>query len=195
MASIYILRLKNDRYYVGRSVLPHDRILQHFSGVTTASVWTKIYPPEEVLAIHPITSPFDEDKYVKEMMYLHGIEKVRGGSYSDVNLDENTIKFLLREIRGATDGCFRCGSTKHFVSACPREKERKERKEPSVKREDIICYICHKPGHIAPICPHRLPNASKKKLSMKKKGSKSITCYRCYQKGHLSSTCPTLKEK
>jgi len=133
-------------------------------------------------------STFDEDKYVKEMMYLHGIDKVRGGSYVEVTLNEETINFLRREIRGATDGCFKCGSTKHFASSCKKKDDLVSLVSSSSSKEKapIICYICQEAGHVATTCPQKIKPGKKKRVSKKK----VITCYRCNKKGHYSTACP-----
>lgn len=43
MVSIYILELKEGKYYVGKSNNPDDRISKHFTG--NGSEWTKKYNP------------------------------------------------------------------------------------------------------------------------------------------------------
>ena len=55
-------------------------------------------------------------------MCKHGIDKVRGGSYSKLVLDGNDIEFLKKEIRGASDTCFICGGN-HFVTECPNKQK------------------------------------------------------------------------
>ena len=178
MTSIYILRLADDKFYVGKSSVVQDRILQHFSN--EGSIWTRLHRPLDIMAIHPDSSPFDEDKWTKEMMGMYGIDNVRGGSYVETELDDETVKFLEREMRGATDKCFFCGSSKHFASACRRSKiVKKEEKREAVNKEEIVCYKCQKTGHYSTACKSR-------------KKKKSVTCFRCNKKGHYASKCPTL---
>ena len=64
------------------------------------------------------TSQFDEDKYVKEYMAKYGIENVRGGTYSNVVLDDNSIAVLEKEIRHSKNLCTRCGRDSHFIKDC-----------------------------------------------------------------------------
>lgn len=42
-------------------------------------------------------SPFDEDRKVKELMYIHGLNMVRGGTYSQtMDLSPAVTDFLLK---------------------------------------------------------------------------------------------------
>lgn len=115
--TIYILKLNNNKYYIGktnRSV--NERYQEHLEGI--GSFWTKKYKPLSVVKQIENSSPFDEDRYVKEYMAIYGIENVRGGSYNQEELNGDTIKFLKNELRTSNNECYKCGSTSHFVSEC-----------------------------------------------------------------------------
>ena len=114
--NIYILRLEGGRYYIGKTDNLERRKQQHING--TASAWTKKYKPIGVEKIIPNVSSFDEDKYTKEYMNTYGIDKVRGGSYVQMELSEAQKDSIKLEIRGATDKCTRCGREGHFVKDC-----------------------------------------------------------------------------
>ena len=58
------------------------------------------------------------ERGVKEYMYKHGIENVRGGSYVKEKLDYIEMYNLKKEIWSATNCCFRCGRKDHFVTEC-----------------------------------------------------------------------------
>ena len=77
MTNIYVLRLAEGKFYIGKSGLPENRILDHFS--LCGSVWTRKYNPVEVVEIMKGDN-FDEDKITKKYMSTHGIDNVRGGS-------------------------------------------------------------------------------------------------------------------
>ena len=75
--TIYILQLNNDKYYVGKTnKLLNDRYKEHLDGI--GSFWTKKYKPLSIIKQIENSSPFDEDRYVKEYMSIYGIENVRG---------------------------------------------------------------------------------------------------------------------
>ena len=114
---IYILKLENNKYYVGRTYNYDRRISDHFSG--KGSYWTKINKPIEVIKrIDNVNSNFEEDKILKETMMKYGIENVRGGSYVREFITCHEKHLLEKEIRFAQDLCILCGSNTHFVKNC-----------------------------------------------------------------------------
>lgn len=76
MSTIYILKCQGNKYYVGKTDDPEDRISQHFSGF--GSEWTKRHPPQRVLEVIEGCDEFDEDKYTLKSMQKYGIDNVRG---------------------------------------------------------------------------------------------------------------------
>jgi hypothetical protein len=90
---------------------------QHFQ--STGSQWTKLHKPIRVLRIIPDCVDEDEDKFTKMMMRKYGIDKVRGGTYCQIMLDDATKKFIQKELFGASNKCYGCGKPGHFVKDCP----------------------------------------------------------------------------
>lgn len=115
---IYILQLEFNKYYVGKTSNIKARIQSHFSGV--GSEWTKKHKVIRVLEAYPCTDNYDEDKYTIQYMIKHGIDNVRGGSFSTIMLDSNKISFIKSMIATATNACFECGSTEHYAKNCTR---------------------------------------------------------------------------
>lgn len=113
---IYILKCIENKYYIGKSTKDIERIIEHFSG--NGSAWTQIYKPIEVIETIEDADSFDEDKYTKQYMSKYGIDNVRGGSYSQINLDKLTKDFLENEINSSMDRCHRCGRQGHFMNSC-----------------------------------------------------------------------------
>jgi predicted GIY-YIG superfamily endonuclease len=116
MEQIYILKLRAGKYYIGKTRNIEKRYEEHLTG--TGSGWTKKHKPLSLLATIKSTSQFDEDKYVKEYMAKYGIENVRGGSYSNIVLDANSIATLEKEIRHSNNVCMRCGRDSHYIKEC-----------------------------------------------------------------------------
>src|SRR5688500_13653928 len=77
--NVYILKLADDKYYVGKSSDPYRRYIEH--ATASGSAWTKKYKPLKIEKVIPNASHFDEDKCVKEYMSVYGIDNVRGGTY------------------------------------------------------------------------------------------------------------------
>lgn len=115
MTVVYILKLHNNKYYVGRTTNLERRIKEHENG--QGSTWTKKHGFVGLVKSFDADSPFYEDMIVKTMMHKHGIENVRGGSYSQLWLPKQQYMQLLHEINGATDKCFKCGGD-HFIKDC-----------------------------------------------------------------------------
>jgi hypothetical protein len=76
MVFIYILQLKNNKYYVGKTNNPTYRLENHFA--ENGAEWTKKYKPIKLVKIIPNCDDYDEDKYTRICMDEHGINNVRG---------------------------------------------------------------------------------------------------------------------
>lgn len=114
---IYVLKLISGKYYIGKTTSLSKRIRQHMTG--NGSLWTKMYKPVELIQTYYSHCIFDEDVTTKIMMLKHGIDNVRGGTYTQVILDECKKKVIEFEFRTALDLCFNCGKDTHFKSKCP----------------------------------------------------------------------------
>ena len=114
--NIYILKLEQGKYYVGKSKNVLSRFQEHVQG--KGSSWTKKYKPLCIDTTIDDVSPFDEDKQVKIYMSKYGIENVRGGSYITDTLTEEQLNTLKAEIWGSTDLCNKCGRKSHFYKDC-----------------------------------------------------------------------------
>jgi predicted GIY-YIG superfamily endonuclease len=117
--NVYVLRLITEKFYIGKTQNINKRIDDHFRN--RGAEWTKLYKPIEVVELIKNADNFEEDKKVKEYMLKYGIESVRGGTYSKINLSLNEIFFIKRELYTAMDLCFNCGSKNHFISQCNKK--------------------------------------------------------------------------
>jgi len=116
MVYIYILLLQSSKYYIGKTTNPEFRLKDHFT--SNGSEWTKMYKPIRIEEIIPNCDPYDEDKYTLKYMETNGIDNVRGGSFSQIELADDKITLIEDMIKGATDKCYICGISGHFADDC-----------------------------------------------------------------------------
>ena len=189
--TIYVLRLLGDRYYIGKSDNVPKRYQQHLSGY--GSAWTKKYPPIALAKTIPNASHFDEDKVTKEYMSNYGIDKVRGGSYVEVNLDEFQTEALNREIWGAKDLCKQCGRAGHFAKDCYAktnvsgnriEYEDSDDDSEDSDDEEWGCEYCDRTFTTEFGCSVHEKSCRKQSTKPKKN-----VCYRCGRDSHYSPDC------
>jgi len=93
-----------------------ERYSQHLNG--SGSAWTRKYKPVLLEKILENVSPLEEDKVTKEYMTKYGVDRVRGGSYVEIELDDVQKEAVQCEIWAANGLCSRCGRGGHFVKDC-----------------------------------------------------------------------------
>jgi predicted GIY-YIG superfamily endonuclease len=120
MVFIYILLLELNKYYIGKTNNLDIRLDSHFN--SNGSEWTKIYKPIKVYELISDCDSYDEDKYTLKYMEKEGIDNVRGGSFSQIKLSDEQIKLINQMIKGASDKCFNCGESGHFIKDCIKSK-------------------------------------------------------------------------
>jgi predicted GIY-YIG superfamily endonuclease len=174
--NVYVLQCTGGKYYVGKSDNVELRFQQHLRGF--GSAWTRKYKPVKIVKTIPNTSSFEEDKQVKEYMLKYGIENVRGGSYVEEKMDDETMRFLKKELYGATDCCSRCGRNNHFVKNCHASTDvdgNKLKDEDDDEELGFGALLIKSALHVA-------TEYAKKKLG-------NDTCYRCGREGHYAPDC------
>lgn len=134
---IYILNLEDNKKYVGKTQNPNMRIDNHFK--KNGSEWTKKYKPLSISAIFECSDIFSEDIVTIRCMKEYGINNIRGGSFSSINLEESDKKTIRKMIDTADNKCYECGKDGHFISDCKQYiKKHKKNKEiyDKVKKEE-----------------------------------------------------------
>jgi len=113
---IYVLQLEKNKYYVGKTNNVSQRLLSHYQ--STGSSWTTKYKPIELYEMVDTYDDYDEDKYTLKYMKKYGIENVRGGSFTQIELSENQINTLQQMIKVQNNQCYKCDSKDHFMNNC-----------------------------------------------------------------------------
>jgi predicted GIY-YIG superfamily endonuclease len=194
--NIYVLKLKEGRYYVGSSDNVDKRYQEHLDG--KGSSWTKKYKPIALEKTHKNVSSFEEDKVTKQYMSKYGINKVRGGSYVKIKLSEEETNSLKKEIRAANGECTQCGRKGHFVKDCyakteverkgdlpsESETESEEDEEDEDECEQWECEYCDRT-----FTTHFGCTVHERTCKTKGNNVNSDACYRCGRQGHYASDC------
>ena len=114
--NIYVLELSDKKYYIGKTADIGKRVADHAVG--KGSNWSKIHKLRKIIAVYPVESMFDEDKYTLIYMEKYGIDNVRGGSFSSVELPDFQVKCIERSICHAKGLCYKCKGSGHFSNKC-----------------------------------------------------------------------------
>jgi hypothetical protein len=148
MPTVYILKCLDNKYYIGKTNRPvSERVNEHACG--NGCDWTRFFPPISIDKIIHNVDEFDEDKYTKMYMKKYGIENVRGGSYTSIQLQHYKILALEDELSTAHNRCYQCHKSGHFAKNCD---------ELYYLPEDIprdfskFCQRCGRVGHNITTC-------------------------------------------
>ena len=129
-ACIYVLECADGCYYVGKTrraicVRVEEHVSSSRSSRSSRSssrsrgcAWTRLHPPLRVVRVVENAAPLDEDRVTKETMWDFGVDRVRGGSYTAVELPSHQALALRDEMCTADDRCLRCQRRGHFARDC-----------------------------------------------------------------------------
>ena len=91
----YVLRLEEDRWYVGRTTQLQNRLTAHWTG--NGAKWTKVYSPIEVQELY---AGDREQELTEQYVLQYGHRYVRGGDYcTEKDLKPKAVKRLVGRIR------------------------------------------------------------------------------------------------
>jgi hypothetical protein len=206
MVYIYVLKLQENKYYVGKTNNPSFRIENHLNG--DGSSWTTIYKPLKLVEMIPNCDDYDEDKYTQKYMDKYGIDNVRGGSFVSIKLNEEEKRIIEKKTNGSNDKCFKCGMKGHFASNCISVSEdlveygrlndkliRKKNKLNELEKENLFGI---KNDRISTIKEqiseteskiNELENKCKAPIPQRTYSTYNVACFRCGRQGHYASSC------
>ena len=114
---VYVLKLQNDKYYVGKSENIKRRVWLHINN--NGSIWTKNNQIiKQIPRITSDTGVFSELIETLEYIKLYGIDNVRGSMFTQLNLSSSDKIKAAELYCEMYDLCRKCGSSKHFITQC-----------------------------------------------------------------------------
>jgi len=96
MDKLYILKLENDKWFIGKSANVEKRYEQHLNG--EADPFTQLHKPISLELSRDLTSETDHDETVREYMRKYGVENVRGGIYSKTEFNSYDLSKIRDDI-------------------------------------------------------------------------------------------------
>jgi hypothetical protein len=188
MFTIYLLKLEQNKYYIGKTKQIDNRLLDHTQN--KGSHWTRKYKPIETLEIIENCDKYDEDKHTIRYMDLYGINNVRGGSFVQMKLPHKTKELLKKQLNMLNDRCYKCNKSGHFGNKC--------------LSNPIKCLICDAYEHKTDECEIILQKIHKIRPCVGCKNfSHEVTecrtqslnmCYRCGRYDHWKITCTEIHD-
>lgn len=114
MSVVYILGLEDDCWYVGQTDDFNRRLSEHLEG--RGAAWTSLHRP---LVWQFYENQQSEEWMVIELMATYGVDQVRGGSFSSIELSDADRVTITKMIDTRRNRCFTCHQTGHFTKRCP----------------------------------------------------------------------------
>jgi predicted GIY-YIG superfamily endonuclease len=93
---VYALKCVGDYFYIGVSDDVSQAFMAHRAGLGIQ--WTQIHTPISVDTVIDDAESYHETLLLKEYMYKHGVDRVRGGPYENVLLHPEQAEYLRREM-------------------------------------------------------------------------------------------------
>jgi hypothetical protein len=122
MAIIFILKLENQKYYIGKTLIQNFNLKTNFNRL--CSDWTKKYKPIKILELISNCSDCDEDIHTLKYMKIYGINNVRGGRFSELKLNKDNLIVIKKMIASSMDNCYICGEYGHFPAYCNNDHDK-----------------------------------------------------------------------
>ena len=115
---VYVLKLENNKYYVGESFDKENRIINHKIG--RGSSWTRKYKViNEIPTLTKKQSYYWELTETINLMKLYGVDNVRGSLFTKTFNLSYYEKIMAGQLYCELNNlCRKCGKSGHFISNC-----------------------------------------------------------------------------
>src|SRR5437016_4557631 len=92
----YLLELKENKFYIItlENITKEEEILEQLKN----NELIKIYPFSKIKNKYKIDNKFEENEILINLMYQYGIENIRGGLFNNIDLSQNEIETIKKQI-------------------------------------------------------------------------------------------------
>lgn len=197
--NIYIIRLEQNKYYIGHAINLEQRLNDHAEG--KISKYTQKYRPLSIKKIIPDANAIHLDKYVVKYMEKYGMNSVRGGSFDNEILGKEQIKYLKSVgIKEEKQNLREEKEQSSYSKPIPSRSSKFEYEEPvlSLQEQQLLEQqkykeeLMEQPKHIV---QRRRPEGSLKQDVLKIPiRNANGTCWICGLDGHYKENCNSNKE-
>lgn len=102
MSLLFIIKCQQEKYYLGLSNSFVSIFFTHYENHNNIS-WLNIYKPIQIVHIEHFFNFNKLNNSVIYYMFVYGIENVRGGSYTNINLSNQQYIEITQKIQNCVN--------------------------------------------------------------------------------------------
>jgi predicted GIY-YIG superfamily endonuclease len=182
---VYVLKCTHGKYYVGLTEDPSYRIEEHFAG--DGSGWTQLYKPVKVLSVIRRCELEDEKDVTLKYMKKYGMDNVRGGPFSTLDLPDSFNDMIKQLVVHTEDACYKCGSKEHYGNNCRRDNSYDGYTTTTLSlvygNKDLEHKLLDK------LIDLKISRYGSGLPAMQNQDVTANACFRCGREGHFTSSC------
>jgi len=129
IGTVYVLRCKQNKLYVGHTMDLENRLNVHIMGGDRCPVWTRTYHPIDPIPFSAeLGTKRDENRKTLQLMLEYGWENIARGQWCQKNMlippeflrlaNGENLDTILDDCEFYNDMCYRCRRTSHFWIDC-----------------------------------------------------------------------------